>query len=150
MDMRLCKGVYLAGPMAGLTPTIMKVWRELAKEELEAAQIPVLDPTRRISYYEQTLNDKGLNHNAANRIFKQDLRDIARCEVLLVDMRDHWQVGAKSQGTAAEMMFAHMKNKIIIVWKNPDDKLNPFITAMATEVYDKLTDAIDAAIDYAS
>jgi len=146
--MRLCKGVYLAGPMAGLTPTIMKVWRELATEDLEAAQIPVLDPTRRVSYHEQTLNDKGLNHNAANRIFKQDLRDIARCEVLLVDMREH--ENAKSQGTAAECMFAHMKNKIIIVWKNPNDRLNPFITAMATEVYNKLTDAIDAAIDYAS
>ena len=146
--MRLCKGVYLAGPMAGLRPTIMKAWREIAKLDLEAAQIPVLDPTRRITYHEQTLNDKGLNHNAANRIFKQDLRDIARCEVLLVDMRDH--DNAKSQGTAAEMMFAHMKNKIIIVWKDKDDNLNPFVTAMATEVYNTLTDAIDAAIDYAS
>ena len=148
MEMRLCKGVYLAGPMAGLRPTVMKGWREIARLDLEAAQIPVLDPTRRITYHEQTLNDKGLNHNAANRIFKQDLRDIARCEVLLVDMRDHHN--AKSQGTAAEMMFAHMKNKIIIVWKDKNDSLNPFITAMATEVYNTLSDAIDAAIDYAS
>jgi hypothetical protein len=34
------------------------------------------------------------------------------------------------------------------MFKNPDDKLNPFMTAMATEVHDSLQSAIDAAIDY--
>jgi nucleoside 2-deoxyribosyltransferase len=144
--MKLLKGVYLAGPMSGFSATEMKGWRDIAHEQIAAADVPVLDPTRRISFHEQCLDDKGLSDNIANRIFRQDLRDIARCEVLLTDMRDH--PNAKAQGTAAEVMFSHMKNKIIIMFKNPDDKLNPFMTAMATEVHDSLQSAIDAAIDY--
>ena len=145
--MNLCKGVYLAGPMAGMSGEEMKHWRNQATYIIQNADIPVLDPTRRTPYHIANLNDRGLERNLANRIFKQDLRDIARCEVLRVDMRNH--EGVKAQGTAAEVMFAHMKHKVIILWKNPEDHLNPFMTAMATEVHDSLTDAIDAAIDYA-
>jgi nucleoside 2-deoxyribosyltransferase len=144
--MNLLRGVYLAGPMAGFTGEEMKKWRSFATAQLETSEVPCLDPTRRISFHEQCLEDGGLTDNIAQRIFRQDLRDIARCEVLLADMRDH--PNAKGQGTAAEIMFAHMKHKIIIMFKNPEDKLNPFMTAMATEVHDSLQDAIDAAIDY--
>jgi len=145
--MELCRGVYLAGPMAGLTAQDMKSWRWYAHDKLGDSDIKVLDPTRRISYHEQTLNDKGLDRNIANRIFKQDLRDIARCEVLLVDMRDI--PGIKGQGTAAEVMFAHMKNKVIVLWKTPSDSLNPFMAAMATEVHVALEEAVEACIEYA-
>jgi len=133
--------------MANMSGKEMKVWREHATMDLNAAGIGVLDPTRRVPYHIQSLDDRGLERNIANRIFKQDLRDIARCEVLLVDMRNH--KGVKAQGTAAEVMFAHMKHKVIILWKNPDDHLNPFMTAMATEVHDDLDNAIQAAIEYA-
>ena len=144
--MKLLKGVYLAGPMAGFSGEEMKAWRNIATEQLEAADVSVLDPTRRISFHEQSLDDTGLHSNIAQRIFRQDLRDIARCEVLLTDMRNH--PNAKAQGTAAEVMFSHMKHKIIIMFKNPEDQLNPFMSAMATEVHNSLQDAIDAAIDY--
>lgn len=144
--MQLLKGVYLAGPMAGFSAAEMSEWRDVAREQLEGAGVPVLDPTRRIPFHEQCLDDAGLPVNIAKRIFKQDLRDIARCEVLLTDMRNHEK--AKAQGTAAEVMFSHMKNKTIILFKNPQDQLNPFMTAMATEVHDSLQDAIEAAIDY--
>jgi len=145
--MELCKGVYLAGPMAGLTAQDMKEWRDYAKEKLKSADIRVLDPTRRISYHDQIFDDKGLNQNIANRIFKQDLRDIARCEVLLVDMRD--MPGIKGQGTAAEVMFAHTKNKVIIMWVPPISTLNPFMAAMATEVHKTLEEAVEACIEHA-
>jgi len=144
--MKLLRGVYLAGPMAGFSHDEMTSWRTTATQVLEMADIPALDPTRRIPFHEQNLDDRGLNVNLAKRIFKQDLRDIARCEVLLVDGRDHPK--AKAQGTAAEIMFSHMKHKTIIIWKNPEDMLNPFLTAMATEVHDSLEDALEAAIDY--
>src|SRR5210317_1145079 len=144
--MKLCRDVYLAGQMAGMSGQEMKAWRNVATSMIENADIPVLDPTRRTPYHIGYLNDRGLERNLANRIFKQDLRDIARCEVLLVDMRNH--EGVKAQGTAAEVMFAHMKHKTIIVWKNPEDHLNPFMTAMATEVHDDLDEAIQAAMEY--
>jgi len=144
--MKLCKGVYLAGPMAGMSGDEMKQWRNYAKFHLNCAGIDILDPTRRTPYHLSILDDTGLEHNIAKRIFKQDLRDIARCEVILVDMRNH--EGVKAQGTSAEIMFCHMKNKTIIMWKNPEDKLNPFMTAMATEVHNSIDDAIEAVIEY--
>lgn len=145
--MELCRGIYLAGPMAGFSGAKMKGWRTTAAKFFNNAGITVLDPTRRISYHEQCLEEKGLDSNIAKRIFKQDLRDIARSEVLMVDMREHPNV--KAQGTAAEMMFAHMKHKVIIVWKKPEDHLNPFIAAMATEIHNTLTEAMEACVEYA-
>lgn len=144
--MNLCRGVYLAGPMAGLTGQGMKDWRTAAGQYLDAADIPYLDPTRRVPYHKQVHNDRHFSTNLAKRIFKQDLRDIARCEVLLVDARNH--PGAKAQGTAAECMFAHMKHKVIILWTE-GSAINPFMTAMATEIHYDFEDAVYAAIDYA-
>ena len=145
--MNLCKGVYLAGPMAGFSAVKMKQWRNVAEEYLNDYDITTLDPTRRISYHEKALDDKGLERNIAQRIFKQDLRDIARCEVLLVDMRNH--PNAKAQGTAAEVMFSHMKHKVIVMFKDQGDQLNPFMMAMATEVHDSLEEALEATVEYA-
>ena len=145
--MKLLKGVYLAGPMAGFSGKEMKAWRTYAGTVLADHGIDFLDPARRISFHEQLLDDKGLESNIAKRIFKQDLRDIARCEILLVDMRNH--PNAKGQGTACEVMFSHMKNKTIIMFKNKHDRINPFMTAMATEVHNSLDEALEACIDYA-
>jgi len=144
--MKITNGVYLAGPMSGMTGTNMKEWRTKAVQLLEMAGVPCLDPTRRVPYHKQKHDDRGLEGNISRRIFKQDLSDIARCEILLVDGRDH--PSAKAQGTACEIMFSHMKNKIIIIWKNPGDQLNPFFVAMATEVHDDLEEAVYAAISY--
>lgn len=144
--MKLCHGVYLAGPMAGLTGTGMKNWRTAAGQMLDMADIPFLDPTRRLPYHKQVHDDRHFSTNIAKRIFKQDLRDIARCEVLLVDARNH--PNAKAQGTAAECMFAHMKHKVIILWTE-GSAINPFMTAMATEIHYDFEDAVHAAINYA-
>jgi hypothetical protein len=46
-------------------------------------------------------------------------------------------------------MFSHMKNKTIIMFKNKHDRINPFMTAMATEVHNSLDEALEACIDYA-
>jgi nucleoside 2-deoxyribosyltransferase len=143
---KLLNGVYLAGPMAGLSSDEMKGWRNRARLDFVAADIMFLDPARRVTYHQQVLEDSGHEINISKRIFKQDLRDISVCDAMLVDMRHHEK--AKGQGTAAEVMFAHTENKIIIMFKRPDDDLNPFMAAMATEVHDSLDDAIYAIMEY--
>ena len=55
-NMKLLRGVYLAGPMAGFSAEEMKSWRGIARERLEAADVFVLDPTRRISFHEQCVD----------------------------------------------------------------------------------------------
>ena len=43
-----------------------------------------------------------------------------------------------------ELMFAHTKNKIIILWADEGDYIHPFYEAMATEKHYSLEEAVDS------
>jgi nucleoside 2-deoxyribosyltransferase len=139
------KTIYLAGPMAFLSGNEMKAWRDLAFEQLHEGTV-VLDPTRRVPYHTQVYNDRNNNINLCKRLFKQDLLDIDSSDILLVDARNYDH--AKAQGTSAEIMYAWTKGKVIIMFKNEWDLINPFFTAMATEIHNSLEDAVDACNEY--
>jgi hypothetical protein len=47
-----------------------------------------------------------------------------------------------------ELMFAHMKNKIIILWADDGDVIHPFYEAMATEKHYSLQEAVEAVKEY--
>ena len=133
--------VYLAGPMEGLTFEEMTEWRYAATRLLNLAEIDTLDPTRRVSYHNQTKNDY-----TAGRVVKHDLQDIAYSSVVLADLRD--STPGRKWGTVCELAHAHTKNKIIIVITNKDQFKHPFIEFYATEIYHDLTDAIEAVTTY--
>jgi hypothetical protein len=139
---------YLIGPMENCTVEHMKGWRAKADTYLEEAGIPVLDPTRRISFHDQmegTIQDSYRSMNVCKRIFKMDLQDIANSRVVLADVR---RSSGKGTGSACELMFSHMKNKIIILWADPADPIHPFLEAMATEKYYDLNEALKAVSSY--
>jgi nucleoside 2-deoxyribosyltransferase len=140
--------VYLAGPMEDKTRDEMCAWRRKCHEYLNEMGILVLDPTRRISFHKQL--DKNLQNeirgmNVCQRIFKQDLQDIADSRVVIADVR---RKSGRGTGTSMELMFAHMKNKIIILWTEDDDYPHPFIEAIATEKHYTLEDVLSAASSY--
>lgn len=140
--------VYLAGPMEDCSIEHMTSWRVSAKEYLDMASIEVLDPTRRLSFHDQlegSLQDITKTTNICKRIFKQDLHDIANSRVVLADVRRN---SGRGTGTSMELMFAHTKNKIIILWADPEDFVHPFYEAMATEKHYNLMDALDAVWEY--
>lgn len=140
--------VYLAGPMEDCSVDHMTGWRNKATQVLEMADIQVLDPTRRVSFHDQlavNLRDVTKTMNTCKRIFKQDLQDIASSRVVLADVR---RSSGRGTGTSMELMFAHMKNKIIILWAEEGDFIHPFYEAMATEKHFNLQDAIYAAAEY--
>ena len=142
--------VYLCGPMEDVSVDHMTSWRSKATEVFEGAGIDSLDPTRRVSFHDQL---QGIDHleevtkslNICKRIFKQDMEDIANSKVLLVDSR---RSSGKGTGTAMEVMFAHTKHKIIILFCDPEDLPHPFYEAMASEKHDNLEDAIAAVLEY--
>ena len=139
---------YLAGPMEDCTLDHMTGWRQYASESLDAADIEVLDPTRRVSFHDQlgaTLQDITKTNNICKRIFKQDLHDIASSRVILADVR---RDSGRGTGTSMELMFAHMKNKIIILWADEGDFVHPFLEAMATEKHYSLEEAVEAVKEY--
>ena len=76
--------------------------------------ITALDPTRRVSFHDELY--LGEQHtpvqSTCRRIFKMDMQDIANSNVILADIR---RDSGRGTGTAMELMFAHIKNKIIIL-----------------------------------
>jgi len=133
--------VYLAGPMEGLTYEEMTEWRNEATYLLNLADIDTLDPTRRIAYHNQLKNDY-----TAGRVVKHDLQDIAYSSVILANLKD--STPGKKWGTVCEIAHAHTKNKIIIVVTDENQFKHPFIEFYATEIYNDLTDAIEAVTTY--
>jgi len=139
---------YLIGPMEDVTEEHMKGWRSKATQILNEKGIETLDPTRRVSFHDQLgdrLEDTQRNMNLCRRIFKMDMQDLANSTVVLADVR---RCSGKGTGSAMEIMFAHMKNKIIILWCNEDDFPHPFFEAVATEKHFNLEEALDAVKSY--
>lgn len=140
--------VYLAGPMEDCSKDHMTGWREQATLVLSMADIESLDPTRRVPFHDQlnaALQDVTKTMNTCKRIFKQDLQDIAESKIVLADVRRN---SGRGTGTSMEIMFAHMKNKIIILWADEGDYIHPFYEAMATEKHYNLDDALEAVGSY--
>jgi len=140
--------VYLAGPMEDCSEEWMKSWREYMSFELEQSGILCLDPTRRVSFHDQLgehIQDITKTTNICKRIFKQDLQDIANSRIVVADVR---RGSGRGTGTSMELMFAHTKNKIIILWADENDFVHPFYEAMATEKHYKLSDVLTAVEEY--
>jgi len=140
--------VYLAGPMEDCSETHMKGWREYMRFELEDSGIKCLDPTRRVSFHDQLgehIQNITKTTNICKRIFKQDLQDIANSRIVVADVR---RGSGRGTGTSMELMFAHTKNKIIILWADENDFVHPFYEAMATEKHYELSDVLTAIEEY--
>ena len=133
--------VYLCGGMEGYKEDEMMQWRAKATNILSKDGISTLDPTRRWKNH----NDYEKRNNI-NRVVKMDLQDISNSTVLLCDMRED-QPG-KRWGSMAEIAHAHIKNKIIIVWRGRKDELHPFLEFYATEVHYSLEKCCIAIKDY--
>ena len=136
--------VYLAGPMEDCSADHMTGWRQLTANALKLSDINTLDPTRRVSFHDQlgeNLENVTKTMNTCKRIFKQDLQDIAESKVVLADVR---RGSGRGTGTSMELMFAHTKNKIIILWADEGDYIHPFYEAMATEKHYSLEEAVDS------
>lgn len=138
---------YVAGPMEDCTQAEMKGWRDQVRDQLDLHGIEVLDPTRRVSFHDQLqdLQSEEKCMNTCRRIFKQDMQDIADSKVVLADVR---RKSGRGTGTSMEIMFAHTKNKIIILVADEDDFIHPFYESMYTEKHYSFKDAIQAVRSY--
>jgi nucleoside 2-deoxyribosyltransferase len=137
--------VYLAGPMEDCPARRMTAWRIQASNILDIHDINVLDPTRRVSFHDTLQDRTDTGQSACRRIFKMDMQDIANSTVVLADVRRN---SGRGTGTSMELMFAHMKNKIIILWADKDDLIHPFYESIYTEKYFDLEECVDAISYY--
>ena len=139
--------VYLAGPMEDCTKLRMKRWRTQASNTLDSLGINCLDPTRRVSFHDELYLEETQTpvQSTCRRIFKMDMQDIANSTVVLADVR---RDSGRGTGTSMELMFAHMKNKIIILWAGENDLIHPFYESIYTEKYFTLEECLDAIVYY--
>jgi len=126
----------------------MTGWRNYSENRLIQLGIKTLSPTRRVSFHDElkTLAERdNSSQSTCRRIFKMDMQDIANSTVIIADVR---RSSGRGTGTAMELMFAHIKNKIIILWANEDDMIHPFYESIYTEKYFNLDDCLEAVTYY--
>jgi len=145
--MRMKNYVYLAGPMEDCTKDRMLSWRENAEKKLSLLEINTLNPTRRVSFHDELYLGETQTpvQSTCRRIFKMDMQDIANSTVVLADVR---RSSGRGTGTSMELMFAHMKNKIIILWADENDLIHPFYESIYTEKYFTLNECLEAITYY--
>lgn len=119
------KTLYLAGPINGCTDEEAKGWREAARSAL-ADRFEILDPMAR--------DYRGIEDAHAQELVEDDLEDIARSDVLLVNAtRPSW-------GTAMEVWQAGLWGKVIVaVCPGP---VSPWLRFCALHVVPTMEDAI--------
>jgi nucleoside 2-deoxyribosyltransferase len=116
--------VYLAGPIGGCTDEQCKEWREYAKTKLP----DTLDPMDR--------DFRGIEGDHTDEIVEGDKADIDICDALLVNFPK------ASVGTCMEMMYAYMKNKLIVVVVPADLTISPWLKYHSATILTSFDDAI--------
>lgn len=117
------KTVYLCGGINGLTDDECTSWREEAKKKLNC---DTLDPMRR--------DYRGREDDKYAEIVVKDKYDIDLSDILLVNAtRPSW-------GTAMEVLYAHMKKKIVV--SVVGDSISPWLRYHSTYLEKSLDDAV--------
>ena len=93
--------VYLAGPINGCTDTEANGWRDAVRSDPLAQLAELLDPMAR--------DYRGAEDSNVEAIVSGDKADIDSADAVLAYC---W---APSYGTAMEILYAHERNKIVVV-----------------------------------
>jgi nucleoside 2-deoxyribosyltransferase len=111
-------------------------WRKKCHDYFQSIEVVnLLDPTRRP--HEDQMNSK--------EIFNQDLRDVERSDIILVDTRD---LGKPQFGTPCEVFYAsHILNKTVLGWfdkeHDPRKHKRIFQESLLTNEFDSLEKALE-------
>lgn len=122
------KTIYLCGGIKDLSLKEQTEWRDTATKELYP-RFKILNPMRR--------NFRDNEFQSQNEIVSLDKKDVIDSDIILVN-------GTKpSWGTSMEIMFAHERNKIVVVFTGKKyEYASPWVAYHATKVFEKLDDAI--------
>lgn len=121
--------VYLAGRIDTVDKNRALQWREYATKLLENFGFEVINPYK----IDQGSSDK--------QIFDIALKRVEECDCILVDVT---HLPNENTGTAAELMYAYLNNKIVIGWQEiPSSKRRIFINILVPTIYNTLDEAIE-------
>jgi nucleoside 2-deoxyribosyltransferase len=138
--------LFLSGPITGLSYEDVTVWREKIRAALEPLGIDCFSPLRGLegllrnettikeSYQESTMGTD-------SAITDQDLFDILKCDVLLINLLGTSRV---SIGTVFEAAWAYLLKKpvILVIERSANIHEHPMMRRSATYRTDSLDEAI--------
>ena len=142
----LRRGVYLAGPVAGLTHDEARFgWRKEFADMLPP-EIPVFSPLRGISdgYNGKVLDYKNQKNITGSWFVERDLYDIIHCDAVVANFKGSESV---SIGTVFELGSIYRDRKPFIIiddWDREAVHRHPFLEQLAYEIVDNLEDARDS------
>ena len=122
--------IYLCGPIMDEVEGAARMWREVAKKELNSDFV-LLDPMRR--------NFKDREVDSANEIVEFDLQDVRTADLLLVNY------SKPSIGTAMEVFYAgHDLGKFVIAFSPFSfTESSPWMVRFCTKILPSLEEALD-------
>ena len=124
--------VYLAGKMTGLSEDEINGWREEARAFLQDNGFKVLNPADNPYRFDPEVTPKEI---VANNKYQIDHSDIILAEL------DHLAI---SHGTNAEIVYAGVLGKPVIVWgRNEEIAATPWIAEHTTRRFIELQDALE-------
>lgn len=121
--------IYLAGPVYGCSDSEAHAWRDIVRADHLGRTNELVDPMVR--------DYRGVELDNVEAIVTGDKADIDRCDAVLANC---WQ---PSYGTAMEILYAHERNKIVVV---VSDSGSPWLAAHAELV----TPHLESALQYLS
>ena len=130
----MMKTIYFAGTFAGFDLVDLAIKRKVTSDGLILRGFKVIDPLR-----EKPLDklgkgsdyDKLYKELTPNEIVHRDLWDIDRSDIVLMLMTK------PSIGCSCELMYAHLKNKcIVVVSEVPEVLEHPWVKSLSTKVID--------------
>jgi nucleoside 2-deoxyribosyltransferase len=136
--------VYLAGPVAGCSYAEATDWRRDVADVLEDVGYTVLSPMRGKDFLKgcpalSPLCEPDFLLSSPHAVVARDANDVARCDVMLVNL-----LGAESVsiGSMMEMAWAWWLRKYIIVVMGPENPhQHGFVRQCASLVVESMADA---------
>jgi len=134
--------VYCAGPITGFSYDEVNFWRLYVEDSL-GEEFEIISPMRNKQFLrneEIIQTDYNELISTSKGIFCRDKWDVQRCDILLVNFYNSKNI---SIGTVAEIAWAHLLNKPIVLVTNNELYNHPFINEMVNFTVDNLDDAIE-------
>jgi len=119
--------IYLAGPINACNDNQAHGWRDVVRADPIAGLCEIVDPMAR--------DYRGIEDANVEAIVAGDKADINACDVVLANC---WQ---PSYGTAMEIIYAHERNKIVVI---VSDSRSPWLLAHSNLV----TSSLESALQY--
>jgi nucleoside 2-deoxyribosyltransferase len=141
--------LFLSGPITGLSYNEVVAWRDMVRAELQSCGIICFSPMRGFKEWlggetkiKESYQENPSGTDAA--ITDQDYFDVARCDVLMVNLLNTKEI---SKGTLFEIAWAYQLRKplILVIEKQGNVHEHPMVRRAATYRVDTVADGIAIA-----